>query len=78
MELDLISNNTISIILMYISLSSAVSAFVIFGRLSLFLKSMWILFIWMVPFLGPLGWIFIQSFEHKFQMEGGYRQELGS
>lgn len=42
------------------------------------MKFMWVGFIWMLPFLGSFTWLLIQSFDHKFQMDGAIRQELPS
>ncbi len=78
MELASISNISISLIVVHIAISSAVTAFVTHCKMPLFMKFMWIGFVWMLPFLGVITWLLIQSFEHKFQMDGGYRQELPS
>lgn len=72
------SNISISILLVYLSVSVTVTAFVLHSKMTVFMKFMWIGFVWMLPFLGAFTWLLIQSFDHKFQMEGAHRQELPS
>lgn len=72
------SNISISILLVYLSVSSTVTAFVLHSKMTVFMKFMWVGFIWMLPFLGSFTWLLIQSFDHKFQMDGAIRQELPS
>jgi hypothetical protein len=78
MEFSSTNNISISLLLVYVSLSSVITAFIIYGRMSIFMKCMWVAFVWMLPFLGSVTWLLIQSYDHKFQMDGGLRQELPS
>ena len=67
------SNISIAVLVIYIALTTVISTFMILSKLSRFMKVMWIAFVWMLPFLGSFAWLFIQSFEHKFKMDGEYR-----
>lgn len=76
MESATISNISISILLVYFSLTSVVIAFILARKLSPVIKIMWITFVLMVPFVGSFVWLLIQSFEHKFHMDGGYGHHM--
>ena len=66
------TNISIAVLVVYIALTSVVSAIMILSKLSRFMKVMWVAFVWMLPFLGSFAWLLIQSFEHKFKMDGEY------
>lgn len=72
------TNLQISLLLVYLSVSITVTGFVLHSKMTGFMKFMWISFVWMLPFLGAFTWLLIQSFDHKFQMDGAFRQELPS
>ena len=72
MELSAIS---ISVLLIYFSVTGIVTAFVVHSKMIPFLKFMWIVFIWILPFLGIFAWLLVQSFDHKFEMDGILRKE---
>lgn len=72
------SNISISLLLVYLAVSFTVVAFVLHSKMAMFMKLMWIGFVLMLPFLGAFTWLLIQSFDHKFQMDGAHRQNLSS
>ncbi len=66
-----IQHFSIALVLIYFSLTGLASTLILQQKLTAFMKFMWLFFVWMLPFLGSLGWFFVQSFEYKFKTDGG-------
>lgn len=66
----IISSTSFSILLMYLSVTGVTSVLIFRSQMPIAMKLLWVGFVSMLPFLGAFGWFLVQSFDHKFQMDG--------